>query len=70
MQFSSHAVHECWRHGLAELLAHHGNDLAPPAMDSHPAAAEGSLAGGCFQYRRLLEGMIGTLRKCGLGRYW
>jgi hydrogenase maturation protein HypF len=54
--------------GLAAAVA------AAVAQAGEPAAAAGpvpvALAGGCFQNRRLLEGLIAALRANGLRPYW
>ncbi len=48
--------------------------VASVAQAGEPAAAAGpapvALAGGCFQNRRLLEGLIAALRANGLRPYW
>jgi hydrogenase maturation protein HypF len=68
-----------FHNGLVAGLAAAVASLAPPpgpglAPARPPAAADSgwpvALAGGCFQNRLLLEGLIAALRARGLRPYW
>ncbi len=64
------AVERCaarFHNGLVEGLAEAVAAVAASAAGDAPAVA---LAGGCFQNRILLEGLIGALRRRGLRPFW
>ncbi|MFN9638358.1 MAG: carbamoyltransferase HypF [Synechococcaceae cyanobacterium] len=61
-----------FHNGLVAGLATAGAALAPPPAPGLAPGALGpvALAGGCFQNRRLLEGLIAALRAKGLRPCW